>query len=59
MDATLPDQSKITPVGMIDRTKAVVAIWGVLVPTAAVGAIGVPVKVGLAAKTMLPEPVTF
>jgi hypothetical protein len=40
-------------------TKAVVAIWVVFVPAVAVGANGVPVKVGLAAKTMLPEPVTF
>ena len=38
-------------------TNAVVAICVVLVPGAAVGAIGVPVKVGLALNTVLPVPV--
>ena len=35
-------------------TKAVVAIWVVLVPARAVGAVGVPVKVGLT-EDMAPE----
>jgi hypothetical protein len=38
-------------------TKAVVAIWVVLVPVDAVGASGVPVRVGLADSTTLPVPV--
>ena len=38
-------------------TKAVEAIWKLLVPTAAVGAVGVPVKVGEADRTVLPVPV--
>ncbi len=41
-----------------DATNAVVAIWVVLVPLAAVGAKGVPDNVGLAAKTRAPEPVS-
>ena len=38
------------------ETKAVVAIWVVLVPAAAVGAVGVPVKAGETLKTTV-EPV--
>jgi hypothetical protein len=38
-------------------TKAVVAICVVFVPADAVGAIGTPVKVGLALKTLFPVPV--
>ena len=39
-------------------TKAVVANCVVLVPTDAVGAVGVPVKAGDTARTQLPVPVT-
>ena len=38
-------------------TNAVVAIWVVLLPAVAVGAVGVPVKSGDADNTTLPEPV--
>ncbi|WP_194977207.1 hypothetical protein, partial [Aquiflexum lacus] len=39
-------------------TKAVVAIWVVLVPSGAVGAIGIPDNSGDADKTTFPVPVT-
>lgn len=57
MEAMLPYHMVITPVGTISRTNAVVAIWVLSVPTEAVGAIGVPVKVGEADSTVEPVPV--
>ena len=57
MDAILPYHMVITPVGMMSRTNAVVAICVVSVPTAAVGARGAPVKVGDADSTTAPVPV--
>jgi hypothetical protein len=45
------------PVGVAAITNAVVAIWVVLVPTVAVGAVGVPVRAGLAERTLDPVPV--
>jgi hypothetical protein len=42
-----PDHKIIAPEGMpLAKAKAVVAIWVVFVPAAAVGAVGVPVKAG-------------
>lgn len=48
---------KASPVDTAAVTNAVVASWVVLVPGAAVGARGAPVKVGLADRTKLPVPV--
>jgi len=53
----LPDHMTITPDGRDACTNAVVASCVVLVPYAAVGARGVPVKVGDADNTTEPEPV--
>lgn len=57
MEAILPYHMVITPVGMMSRTKAVVAICVLSVPIAAVGAAGVPPRVGDVDKTTEPEPV--
>ena len=57
IEAILPYHMVITPVGMMLLTKAVVASCVVFVPTAAVGARGVPVKVGDADNTTEVVPV--
>jgi hypothetical protein len=54
----LPDHITITPAGTEAWTKAVVAICVVLVPYVAVGAKGVPVRVGEPANTLAPVPVS-
>lgn len=57
MEAILPYHMVITPVGMMSRTKAVVAICVLSVLAAAVGAVGVPVRAGEADRTTEPVPV--
>ena len=57
MEAVLPYHMVITPVGIMLLTNAVVAICVVFVLAAAVGARGVPVKVGDADNTVEPVPV--
>lgn len=55
--AILPYHMVITPVGMMSRTNAVVAICVLSVVFAAVGAVGVPVNAGDIDNTTLPVPV--
>jgi hypothetical protein len=55
MEAIEPDHNVITPTGIELCTKAVVAICVVLVPIAAVGAVGTPVNAG-DVRGAIPEP---